>query len=239
MATPSADENEVLSISLRRLIRDRKSGRTIFVRISQFLTWPFAFVFFHLVYRLRINGRENLEQISSPFILIANHVSISGSFLFRLVLGFWTPHLPLRFMAVRRFNFRFLNFLADIGFVDFVYSLFGVFVVVPGRGLAKNLEEAKRIIKSRGNVVIYPEGDLEFKNIIAPFRPGASVLARETGAPVLPVSFRLGRRRHFRRKMTVNIGIPLQVTPDMSIEKVTGIFYATIGELYGENYKKG
>ncbi len=232
MTTTTAD-NAVLSIAAGHLIRDDQGFRTLFLRVSQFLTWPVALVFFHVIYKLRINGREHLEQVSSPFIVIANHVSISGSFLFRLILGFSTPHLPLRFMAVRRFNMKALNMLVDIGFVDFVYSLFGVFTVVPGRGLAKNLEEAKRIVRSHGNVVIYPEGTLEKKNVMAPFKPGAAVLAGETGAPVLPVSFRLGRRRFLRREMTVNIGKPLQIPTDMSTEKATGIFYATIGELYG------
>ena len=208
---------------------------TVFLRFAQFLTWPISFIFFHLIYDLRINGRENFGLVSSPFIIIANHVSISGSFLFRLALDFSTPHLPLRFMGVRRFNIPSLNFMADVGIIDFIYSLFGVFTVMPGRGLAKNLEEAKRIIGSGGNVVIYPEGKIVAENVMAQFRPGASVLAMETAAPVLPVAFHLGRRRFLRKVMTVNIGKPISVTPDMSLEKVTGIFYASIGELYGMN----
>src|SRR4051812_47090874 len=122
MTTTTAD-NVVLSIAAGHLIRDKQGFRTVFLRISQFLTWPILFVFFHLFYRLKIRGRENLHLVSSPLIFIANHVSISGSFLFRLVVGFSTTYLPLRFMAVRRFNMKALNILVDIGFVDFLYSL--------------------------------------------------------------------------------------------------------------------
>ena len=138
----------------------------IFLRISQFLTWPIAFLYFHFLYRVNIHGRENLKKGEDPFIIIVNHISFADSFLFRLILGFSTPHLPLRFMAVRRFSWRWLNFLADIGVIDFIYGIFGVFVVVPGLGIEKNLEEAKRIIGRKGNIVIYPEGKIVVEHVM-------------------------------------------------------------------------
>lgn len=227
-----ASPTPIVSISARRRIRDNQRLRTLFLKASQFLTWPISLVFFRMVYRLDVRGRENFRKVSSPFILISNHVNAWDSFVFRVILGFSTPHLPLRFMAVRDFAWPWLNLLAKIGFIDFVYSIFGVFTVVPGRGLAKNLEEAKRILKAGGNVVIYPEGTLEIRNMISPFRPGASVLAQETGAPVVPISFRIGRRKWFRTKMTVNVGEPIKADPKISVKEVTRLFYDTIGELY-------
>ncbi len=184
------------------------------------------------MYKLTVRGRENLGMVSSPFIIIANHPTVSGSFLFRLILGFLTPHLPLRFMAVRHFDWPWLNFLARIGLIDFIYSLFGVFTVIPGRGLARNLEEAKRIIRSRGNVVIYPEGKLANSEAIRPFKPGAAVLAIETDAPVVPVSFRLGKRKLFRRPITVTIGSPMKIPADMHRNQATAVFFDAILKLY-------
>lgn len=212
---------------------DSQKLRTVFLRFSQFLTWPIAFVFFHSFYSMKINGSDNLLKIRSPFIIIANHPNVTASFLFRLILGFSTPHLPLRFMAVRKFVWKWLNFLSAIGLVDFIYSLFGVFTVVPGRGIENNLVEAKRIIRSGGNVVIYPEGKIESSNVIAPFHSGASVLAKDTGVPVLPISFRVSRNRFIRQNMTINIGKAINATKDMNIQQITGLFYASIGELYG------
>ena len=205
-----------------------------FLRISQFLTWPIAYVYFHLLYRLRINGRENLGKVTSPFIIIVNHFSFVDSFLFRLILGFVTPHLPLRFMAVERFSWRWLNFLSDIGVIPFVYSLFGVFVVVPGLGIQKNLEKAKQIISRKGNVVIYPEGKIVTEHVISSFRPGASVLAIETDAPVLPVSLRLDRSHMFRRELTVNVGEPISVARDAKTDETTKLFYDTIMGLFNK-----
>ena len=206
----------------------------IFLKISQFLTWPIAFIYFHLLYRIKINGRENLKKVARPFIIIVNHFSFADSFLLRLILGFFTPNLPLRFMAVNRFNWRWLNFLADVGVIAFVYSIFGVFVIVPGRGIQKNLEEAKRLIGHKQNVVIYPEGKIVTEHTIASFKPGAAVLALETGTPVVPVSLRLVGRKFIRKELTVNIGEPIIVSAKAEFNETTKLFYDTIIDLYNK-----
>lgn len=206
----------------------------MFLKVSQFLTWPIAFVYFNLLYHLNINGRENLDKVHSPFIIIVNHFSFLDGFLFRLVLGFNTPHLPLRFMAVKRFAWRWLNFLSDVGIIDLIYGLFGTFVVVPGRGIEKNLEEAKKIINNKGNVVIYPEGRIVINENIASFKNGASILASITGAPVLPVSFRPGSRILLRRFLTVNIGEPLYVSTNADVNHSSIMLRDKVVELWNK-----
>ena len=198
------------------------------LKVSQFLTWPISYAYFHLFYNLKINDWDNLNQVRRPFIVVVNHFSFADSFLFRLILGFNTPHLPLRFMAVNRFDWKWLNFLAEIGVISFIYSLFGVFIVVPGQGLKKNLEAPKRLIREGENIVIYPEGKIVVDHAIAPFKPGAAVLAAETGAPVVPVSLHLGERMFLRKRLTVNIGKPIRVLPDAVTEDTTKIFFDTI-----------
>lgn len=205
---------------------------TKFVRVSQFLTWPFLFIYFHTFFRVKIRGMENFHSVKSPFIVIANHVAMYDSFLFRLALGFYTPHLPLRFMAVRRFNFPFLNFLSKIGVVSFIYALFGVFIVVPGEGLDKNLSEARSIIRSGGNVAIFPEGKIVDKGKIAVFHKGAAVLAAETGVSVVPVAFHLGQRRLFRRSLAITVGEAIPTVRGTSVQSATNIFFGRVCEMY-------
>lgn len=202
-----------------------------FAKLTQFVTWPFLFLIFHIAFQLDIRGRRNFRDVKSPFIIIANHVSFSDCFLFRLTLGLWTRHLPLRFMAVKKFDWPSLNFLAKIGVIDFIYSLFGVFTVVPGRGLERNLQQAKEILAEGGNVVIYPEGKIPKHEGLAPFHRGAAVLAEQTGLSVVPVSFRLVPH-WFRRKMIVNVGGPLTVIPGQSVEEVTKSFFEDVNRLH-------
>jgi len=227
-------EKIALAVSARRKFVDLRRLHVIFLRVSQFLTWPIAYVYFNLLYRLHINGRNNFKKVSSPFIIVANHVNFLDSFLFRLILGFSTPHLPLRFTGVRRFNWRLLNFLSDIGVIGFVYDLFGVLTIIPGLGLENNLEESKRVLKDGGNVVIYPEGKIATTEEMGTFKPGAAVLAIGAGAPVILVSFKIEPSRFFRSSLTVNIGEPMKVPTGMGTDNVTKMFRDGILALYSK-----
>lgn len=207
-----------------------------FATVTQFLTWPLLFFIFRTIFSIRIRGRENFRSVKAPFIIISNHVSFYDSFLFRLVLGFWTPHLPLRFMGVTKFHWRFLNLLSAIGVIELVYSLFGVFTVVPGLGIGKNLEKAREIISVGGNVVMFPEGRIFVEDPsqtchIGPFKKGAAVLMKETGVDVVPVTFHI-IPHWFRRKICVNVGTPMKLVPELSVDEITHSFHVAMEGLY-------
>ncbi|MDE2041405.1 MAG: 1-acyl-sn-glycerol-3-phosphate acyltransferase, partial [Patescibacteria group bacterium] len=202
-----------------------------FARLTQFVTWPALWVVINTLFRLDIHNRQSFSRARQPFIIISNHISFYDCFLYRLVLGAFTPHLPLRFMAVRKFNWKFLNFLASIGLIDFIYSLFGVFTVVPGRGVGRNLREALDILNVGGNVVIYPEGKITVEGRVGEFKKGAAVLARQTGVQVVPVSFR-DWGGFWRRKIVVHVGEPMTAEPSRSIADITHSFHRAVSDLY-------
>lgn len=218
--------------------KQRSNGEINLVKLSQFLLWPIAYIFFAPLYNIRIQGRENLKNISNPFIIISNHFNYSVSLLFRLVVGFFPPHLPYRFIAVNKFNRKWLVFLSNAGIIPFVYKIFGVIIVTPGLGIQKNLEEARRVLAQGGNIVIYPEGGIVDEYTIAPFKKGAAVLATETGAPTLPVSFCLGKRKFVRRDLHINIGEPVRVLPDTHPDETTKMFHKTITGLFHQHLNR-
>jgi 1-acyl-sn-glycerol-3-phosphate acyltransferase len=203
-----------------------------FAGLTQFLTWPLLFVIFHVCFSMKISGRENFRRARGPFIIVSNHIDSYHSFLFRLVLGYFTPHLPLRFMAVNRFDWPFLNFLARIGFIDFLYSLFGVFTITPGLGLEKNIKKAIEIIKVGGNIVIYPEGRITREGGIGPFKSGAAAIMQATQVDIMPVSFRITGRGWLRKKLEVHIGGPFCMIPGRSLEEITNSLRKRVVELW-------
>lgn len=205
-----------------------------FSAITQFLTWPIAYLFFNILYKVEIHGRYNLDKLKSPFIIISNHLSLFDSFIFRLILGIYTNHLPLRFMAVKDFDNPILKILKILLIVDLVYILFGVFVVYQGRGIHKNLEEAIRIIKNNGNIVIYPEGSIVYNGKIGDFKHGASVLAKTTGVNVLPISMRIEKGR-IRKRFIINIGKDIKYSKSDSTTELTRIFRNIITNLHNRN----
>lgn len=221
------------SIAIDYPITDRKSKKiSKSLRISQFLTWPILKIIFGLTIRLKITGRENLQKIESPVIIAANHINFYDSFLFRIILGLRTKHLPLRFMAVKHFSWPVLNFLYSIGIIPLIYKLFGVFTITPGKGLSKNLEEAYNIIKDGNDVVIYPEGKIVTVDQIGPFKVGAVVLARNTGVPILPISLKSKRKGFLRNTVYANIGEPLYIESNSAIDQATDKLRASIISLH-------
>jgi 1-acyl-sn-glycerol-3-phosphate acyltransferase len=197
------------------------------------LAWPITFIYFHLLFKISISGRKNLLNVSSPFIIISNHVAFYDSFVFRLVLGAWTKKLPLRFMAVNNFRTWYLNLASTLYITDFVYMLFGVFVVVKGRGIEKNLEEAVNIINNGGDIVMYPEGSIVHDDKVQPFKLGAAALAKKTGVPVIPISMKMGKKG-IRKDYIIKVGEPIRVDSSLTVKEISEIFYDKVRTLHGD-----
>lgn len=205
-----------------------------FARITQFISWPFIFLYFNLFFKLRISGRENIDKAGSPFIIISNHIAFYDSFVFRLIFSPFTKKLPLRFMAVNSFKYWYLNLLSRLFITDIIYIIFGVFIVVKGRGIDKNLEEAVRIIKNGSSVVVYPEGGINHNGNIDDFKLGASVLAKKTNVPVIPISMKI-TGLSFRKSYIINIGEPIIIEKNQIPDEITSIFHDTIVNLHNKD----
>lgn len=220
-------DNSTLLISKDKLVN-------YFAMFTQYLTWPFLFVIFYSLFKIKISNNDVFDRVDRPFIIIANHTSFYDSFLFRIILGINTQHLPLRFMAVNSFESRFMNTFAYLGIVDFVYSLFGVFTVTPGLGIERNLEKPLKIIEDGGNIVIYPEGRIVKQDEIGPFKNGASVLYKKTGVEVIPISIRKIRNKGIRSEIVINVGNKMEISRNRSVEDITKQFRNMIISLYSK-----
>ncbi len=168
---------------------------------TQFFSWFLFWPLFNILFRVRIHGRENLRGLRSPLIMVSNHVKFYDSFLFRLAVGPFSRLLPMRFMAVNKFIDPFMNTMAKLGIVKFVYSLFGVFVIEQGLGLQRNLHRAKGIIKNKGIVAMFPEGRISRTGEVGMFKRGVTALALSTHTKVLPFGIKIKGRN-----ITINIG---------------------------------
>jgi 1-acyl-sn-glycerol-3-phosphate acyltransferase len=84
-----------------------------------------------------------------------------------------------------------------------------VFVVEVGLGLNKNLKRAKDILKNKGVVAMFPEGDLIRSGEIGMFRRGVSALALSNHTRVLPMHIGIKEGNIWKLKrgsIVVNIG---------------------------------
>lgn len=220
-------DNSTLLISKDKLVN-------YFAKFTQYLTWPFLFVIFYSFFKIKISNNDVFDRVDRPFIIIANHTSFYDSFLFRIILGINTPHLPLRFMAVNNFENKLMNIFAFFGIIDFIYSLFGVFTVTLGLGIERNLEKPLKIIEDGGNIVIYPEGRIVKQDEIGPFKNGASVLYKRTGVEVIPISIRKIRGASIRPRIVINVGNKIEISRNRSVEDITKQFRNMIISLYSK-----
>lgn len=177
--------------------------------VVQFFSWFLFWPLYNMCFNLEIKGRENLRNLRGPLIMISNHSRFYDSFLYRLIVGLFSPIQPMRFMAVLKFSDPFLSFIKKTGIIHLIYSLFGVFVIEHGLGLNKNLKRARDILKNNGVVAMFPEGFMNRSHHVAMFKRGVSALALSTHTRVLPMSIIVEKGdlwRLRRAKIKVHIG---------------------------------
>jgi 1-acyl-sn-glycerol-3-phosphate acyltransferase len=145
-----------------------------------------------LLYRLRVLHADRVPG-SGGVLLIANHVSYLDSF----ILYAACPR-PVRFVIVS----RYMNVAAIRWFLD----LFGAIPITPGKPRDAIRVTADRL--TQGDVVcIFPEGQLTRTGLLNELKKGFELIARQSGAPVVPVYmhglwgsiFSAERGRYFRK----------------------------------------
>jgi long-chain acyl-CoA synthetase len=114
-----------------------------------------------------------------------------------------------------------LNLLSPIAY-GLITALFNIFPLPPGAGLRRSFSHAGHAMDRGYHVLIFPEGRRSADGVLLPFRAGIGLLARESGAMILPVAL-LGlgelkqqNRRWFRSgAIQIRVGQPL--APDLQL----------------------
>jgi len=154
--------------------------------------------------RMEVDGLESVPR-EGACILAANHASYLDAF----VLGAACPR-KVHFMVVRD---QFEKW-----FARWFYWGMDAFPVNQDGWDGEAVKEALRRL-ARGEVIgIYPEGSRSFDGTIGEMKAGVALLARRSGAPVVPVSivgsgaaFRRGSAIPLPRKIRVRFGEPLRL----------------------------
>lgn len=131
------------------------------------------------------------KKLKKPCICIANHTShADGSFvpqmfpgkkLHVLVMSKWFDKKALNVF------FSHLNYIRiDLNDMDTQW-----------------LDDCKKVIEAGKSVLIFPEGKLETTGGVEEFMPGFLMLARQTGAPVIPMAITGGYKKFHRQTIKV------------------------------------
>jgi len=139
------------------------------------------------VYKFEVIGKENIENLKPPLIIVSNHKSYWDHFFLGVAATpkFNSPLLPFRFLASDHLFKTFLR--------PFVVLL-GGFRNYRGQGLEISLKKPLAILKNNGALIFYPEGGMVREtNKIGEPRRGIGALALWSGVRILPAAIKGSR----------------------------------------------
>jgi long-chain acyl-CoA synthetase len=207
------------------------------------ITWIRIAIYYSLVWtytmimaRPRIIGRENLNGIKGPVLVICNHIA-------QIDVGFILAALPARFRqrlapAMQGETLRsmrhppkewpFLRRWYEQLQYMLVTALFNVFPLPQKAGYRESFRYAGRLADQGYNVLVFPEGMRTQTGEMAEFRKGIGLLATRLNLPVVPMRidgmFPFKRdKKHYAPPgaIEVRIGPPVTFSPEAGPEQIT------------------
>ncbi len=181
----------------------------------------FCRMFFVCYCRLKVEGHEHLP--APPFILCSNHTSHIDSAVLMSASG-----LPF-------FTFAMLgasDYFFDSRSVKFVVSRFMNVIPIDRHprhnSLRRSLAMCDEFLwRTRGNLILYPEGTRSGTGEMQTFKKGAGLFAVELGVPVVPAYIEGARRILAKGKflprpgsVTVRFGEPIRFASNASDPQV-------------------
>ena len=176
-------------------------------------------------------GRENLAELEGAFLVCPNHSSHFDTSTLRLALG---PHFRRRLAIAAAADYfwrnRVLAFLAGwLG--SFPFNRTGI-------GGHESIKAIEGLLGRGWGVLIYPEGTRSRTGKVAPFKPGAGLIAVRTGCQVLPVRIvgahsvlPVGARVPHRVHVEVRVGQPMRAQTDEDARAFTARLEAAVRAL--------
>ncbi len=163
------------------------------------IVMPAAWVVWHLVFRIRVIGRENLVR-GRGFILAPNHLCGIDP-VFVIISRFFGP--PMVILAKDEL------FGKNI-FLDWFWKHVGMICVRRGKGDTAMLEEVVAEVRGGRGALIFPEGTRSQDGSIGRIKSGVFVIAAEANADIIPCRIIYkGGKMHLFGTCTVVFGKPI------------------------------
>ena len=169
------------------------------------------------MYRSRVSGLENLEDLKGPVLFAINHNAILWDSLvvLRSLPHRWRSRVAYAAAAEITFGKRWLGIVASL--------VGGAFPFDRETAVRQSLEYLGSLLDGGLNVGIFPEGEQRIGQDLLPFKTGVGLLGVECRAPIVPVRLvshgpsRRSRPGLGRREaVSVRIGAPLVFPPNTS-----------------------
>jgi long-chain acyl-CoA synthetase len=191
-----------------------------------------------------------LPKSTEPLLIVANHVTAYDGPLVQYALpGPMRRRMAAAMAGEMLVEYRhFRNpekpaakrgfFLPGPLFYLLLTALFNVFPLPRKRNFQRSFAHAGEAMDSGYNVLVFPEGTRSAVGELARFRSGIGLLAKQSGAAVLPVAIRgLGElkaagRGWFRSgRIEVRVGQPIRFAPEETESAITARLHTEVEQL--------
>lgn len=171
--------------------------------VLYYILLPLAWLVFHIGFRVRCVGRENLKKIGTKGCILApNHVSAIDP-VFIVITRFWGSRMVI-FAKKELFEIHAL--------LSWFFRCCGAVCVRGTKEELNVIDETVTHCKQGGTLLIFPEGTREKEGKFLPPKSGLFVIAAQAGVDVIPMRILYdtpdGKMRLFC-KVTVVYGEPI------------------------------
>ena len=156
------------------IIKPRPIGMTLVYAVFKSF-YLLAQIFF----RMKVSGKENVENLKRPYIIAPNHQSYLDPFL---IAGSYNYDNLKNSFAVGASQFFESNFMQSLA------AFLNTVPVDPDTQLLKAMKASAVGLRHGKILVIFPEGARAFDGDIHEFKKGAAILAVELDVPIVPVA---------------------------------------------------
>jgi len=150
------------------------------LNITQKFGWLVLRPLLKFFIRYRCSTDCDLKDLTSPLIIVSNHISYLDPPIVGTVMPFGCPTYPVYFITKDK--------LMTAPFLGGFLKFFGAFRAWRGQGLEKSLKEPKEIIGRGCSLVFFPQGGKKPDFALEQGKPGAAALSLQTDTPILPVA---------------------------------------------------
>lgn len=173
---------------------------------------------FRIYFRFQVEGLPNLPK-ENPFIIASNHASYLDGFLI-------AASLPKELIKDTYFIGAKEYFEGKVGAI--VAKHFHVITVDTQSSVKETLIKSAAVLKSKKNLVIFPEGARTRNGKLLPFKKGVAILSKELKVPIVPTAIkgsyeamRIGDLFPKPKKIILRYGWPL-IDYEFSYDEIIG-----------------
>ena len=148
-----------------------------------FLMTQLVKITFHLTYRYRGKGEENIPN--EPCIIVANHRSALDAHI--ITSRMKTRHIQKTFLFAKEKHWK-------TSFARFMAIKNNIILMDINKNLRSSLQQLSSVLNKGKNIVIFPEGTRSKDNNLAHFKDTFAILSRELNIPVVPVTIKGSER---------------------------------------------